>query len=121
MVGLLRGRRARSRPSADLFHGPCDEDEKAVEDPNTQCGCLVAQSCARHVCVAYLNSDQSHSESDHGPLANRRHYVARQVEDNADRKQGDLQGKLGVAIVPQAKPYLGSVIIDREIAATAKR
>src|SRR5438874_8723985 len=31
----LRLRRVSFSPTADLFHGQCDEDEKGVEDPNT--------------------------------------------------------------------------------------
>src|SRR4029077_10963327 len=55
------------------------------------------------------------SENDHGPLANRRHYIACQIERDPQPKQRDLQGKLRVAIVPQTETNLGSVIVNGEI------
>src|SRR6266536_5147543 len=115
MSGVSRTRRVSLRSSADLFHEPCDEDEKRVEDPNTHCGCLVAQRRARHVSVAYLNNYESDSESDRGPLAYCRHYIACQIKDDAQRKQRVLQRKLRLAIVPQTETNLGSVIVNREI------
>jgi hypothetical protein len=56
------------------------------------------------------------SERDHSSLANCRHRISRQVKSDPAGEQRDLQRKLRVAIIPQTKADLPSVVVDREIA-----
>jgi hypothetical protein len=99
-------------PAPDLLQKERHNHKERVENPNAN---RSGQWRARHVRVTDLDDNQENSKKDNGLSSNYGHHISRQVNDDPNAKQRDLQCEFRVPIIPQTKTNFPSVVIDREV------